>query len=78
LAKKTLTFPAVKALLPTQARREVPDGGCPGLHLVIQPSGRKSWTLRFRRPDGKTAKLTLGPVDLSGAETPDEPVIGAP
>ena len=78
MAKKTLTAAAVKALLPAQARREIPDGGCPGLHLVIQPSGRKSWALRFRRPGGKTAKLTLGPVDLSGTETPDDPVIGAP
>jgi integrase len=76
LAKKTLTAAAVKALLPGPARREVPDGGCPGLHLVIQPSGAKSWALRFRRPDGRPAKLTLGPVDLSGVET--EPVIGAP
>ena len=76
MAKKTLTAAAVKALLPGPARREVPDGGCPGLHLVIQPSGSKSWALRFRRPDGRPAKLTLGPLDLSGVET--EPVIGAP
>ncbi len=75
---KTLTAGAVKNLLTGEKRREVPDGGCPGLHLVIQPSGRKSWALRFRRPDGRNAKLTLGPVDLSGAETPCEPAIGAP
>jgi integrase len=75
---KTLTTAAVKNLLPAEARREIPDGGCPGLHLVIQPSGRKSWAIRFRRPGGKTAKLTLGPVDLSGTETPADPVIGAP
>jgi integrase len=75
---KTLTAAAVKNHLPGERRREVPDGGCPGLHLVIQPSGRKSWALRFRRPGGKPAKLTLGSVDLSGAETPAEPTIGAP
>jgi integrase len=34
--------------------------------------------MRFRRPDGKTAKLTLGPVDLSGGEAESEPAIGAP
>jgi integrase len=78
VAKKTLTTAAVKNHLRAEARREVPDGGCPGLHLVIQPSGRKSWALRFRRPNGKPAKLTLGPVDLCSAETHDEPVIGAP
>jgi hypothetical protein len=34
--------------------------------------------MRFRRPNGKTAKITLGPVDLSGTETPADPVLGAP
>jgi integrase len=34
--------------------------------------------LRFRRPNGKPAKLTLGPVDLAGNEVDSEPVIGAP
>ena len=38
--------------------------------------GAKSWALRFRRPDGRPAKLTLGPLDISGVET--EPVMGAP
>ncbi|MGD0634684.1 MAG: tyrosine-type recombinase/integrase [Beijerinckiaceae bacterium] len=75
---KTLTAAAVKNFLPGKVRREIPDGGCPGLHLVIQPSGRKSWALRFRRPDGKHAKLTLGPVDLLGKELAGEPVIGQP
>ena len=34
--------------------------------------------MRFRRPDGRPAKLTLGPVDLSDKETSDEPVLGGP
>jgi hypothetical protein len=48
------------------------------LHLVIQPrpSGTKSWALRFRRPNGRSGKLTLGRVDLSGKETSDDPVMG--
>lgn len=58
-------------------RREIPDAGCPSLRLVIQVSGHKSWAMRFRRPSGKAAKLTLGPVDISGTETGD-PIIGAP
>lgn len=41
-------------------RTEIPDGGCPGLYLVIQPSGRKSWAVRYRRvSDGKPRKFTL-------------------
>lgn len=39
-------------------RREIPDGGCRGLYLVIQPSGKKSWAVRYRH-DGKPRKLTL-------------------
>ena len=69
-----LTDAAVKKLKPHKKRREVPDAH--GLHLVIQPSGHKSWALRFRRPDGRTAKLTLGSCDVSGAELEGEPAIG--
>jgi integrase len=73
---KVLTAPAVLRLRPGKTRREIPDGGCPGLRLVIQPSGAKSWAMRFRRPGGKAAKLTLGQVDLTDKEPEDEPVIG--
>ena len=75
---KALTAPAVQKLRPGKERREVPDGGCAGLYLIIQPSGHRSWALRFRRPGGATAKLTLGPVDLSGKEAEAEPVLGVP
>ena len=34
--------------------------------------------MRFRRPDGRPAKLTLGPLDSSDRETLDDPVLGAP
>ena len=34
--------------------------------------------MRFRRPSGKPAKLTLGPVDLSGKEAESEPVADLP
>ena len=75
---KQLTAAAVERLRPAAERREVPDGGCPGLYLVVQTSGVKSWAMRFRRPNGKTAKLTLGPVDPTGREHSGEPTIGMP
>lgn len=75
---KTLTAVAVKNYRPGKGRREISDGGCPGLYLVIQETGHKSWALRFRRPNGKPAKLTLGPVDLSGKESESDPVLGMP
>jgi integrase len=49
----------------------------PGLHLVIQPTGRRVWALRLRRPDGRSAKVTLGPVDTTNREVIDgAPVVG--
>ena len=75
---KTMTAAAVKNYRPGEERREIPDGGCPGLYLVIQAGGHRSWAMRFRRPNGKPAKLTLGPVDLSGKEAESEPVLDSP
>jgi hypothetical protein len=75
---KRLTAAAVEKLKPTSKRQEIPDAGSDGLRLIIQPSGAKSWAMRFRRPDGAQTKLTLGPVDLSGREGTGTPMMGAP
>ena len=58
---KVLTAVSVRNTKPTGRRREIPDAGCAGLHLVVQPSGAKSWAVRYRI-GGQTRKLTLGPV----------------
>jgi integrase len=73
-----LTTAAVAKYTAGARRREIRDGGAPGLYLIIQPPprGTKSWALRFRRPDGKPAKMTLGLVDLTDKETADEPTLG--
>jgi integrase len=76
MSNPSLTSAAVRKLRAGKDRREIPDGGCPGLRLVIQPSGSKSWCVRFRRPSGQPAKLTLGTCDDSGREGHGEPVIG--
>jgi integrase len=55
---KTLTAKSVENIKPGSARREIPDGGCRGLYLVVQPSGRKSWAVRYRFA-GKPRKVTL-------------------
>ncbi|MBR0797961.1 tyrosine-type recombinase/integrase [Bradyrhizobium jicamae] len=75
---KSLTAAAVASCRPAKARRELPDGGCPGLHLVVQPTGSKSWALRYRRPDRRTAKLVIGSVfERDGRQEPStDPVIG--
>jgi integrase len=73
-----LTAASVERYKSMKTRREIRDLRAPGLYLIIQPkpSGAKSWAMRFRRPDGKPAKLTLGPVDLSDNEAADEPTLG--
>jgi integrase len=63
MAKK-LTDIAVKNAKPRHrdgkaASTELPDGGCKGLYLVIQPTGAKSWAVRYRF-QRRTRKLTLG------------------
>jgi hypothetical protein len=67
---KPLTPVAVNSAKAGNCRREIPDGGCAGLYLVVQPSGAKSWAYRYRYAD-RPKKLTLGPVFL-GAKG-DEP-----
>jgi hypothetical protein len=73
---KTLTAVAVAKMKPASDRLEIPDAGAPGLRLVIQPTGHKSWAMRFHRPNGKSAKLTLGLVNASEATVTGEPKIG--
>jgi integrase len=75
---KVLTAAAIARLKPARNRIEVPDGKSGGLYLIIQPTGHKSWALRFRRPSGAKAKLTLGDIDYSGRELTADPVIGQP
>jgi integrase len=70
-----LTDAAVRKLKSGRRRREVLDKGSRSLYLVIQPSGAKSWAVRFKIR-GKRFKLTLGTVDLSGKELEDEPQVG--
>jgi integrase len=74
-----LTAPTLDRYRPKAKRRRVRDLGSTGLFLVIEPSGHKSWQMRFRRPDGRPAKITLGKVDGSGAKAiKGDPQIGQP
>jgi integrase len=45
---KTLTAKAVEKIKPGSVRREIPDKLTPGLYLVVQPSGKKGWAVRYR------------------------------
>jgi hypothetical protein len=52
----------IKAIKPAAVRKEYSDGKN-GLALVVQPSGVKSWAVRYRSPvTTKPAKFTIGPL----------------
>lgn len=61
---KPLTVKFIEAIKPPSARLEIPDGGCTGLYLVVQPSGKMSWALRYRA-GGKPRKMTIAPYSAS-------------
>lgn len=54
-----LTAKAVEAAKPGTSRKEIPDGALQGLYLIVQPSGVKSWAVRYRHAT-KPRKMTLG------------------
>jgi len=62
---KKLTTLAFERAKPKQdsdgklVRNEIADGGADGLYLIVQPSGAKSWAIRYRY-NGKATKFTLG------------------
>jgi integrase len=58
-----LTDVAIRNLVAAESRREIPDGKVTGLYMIVQPSGAKSWALRYRVL-GKPKKLTIGPYPL--------------
>ena len=64
-----LTVRAVATAEKRAQRYEVADSKQPGLRLVVQPSGVKSWAFRYERPDGKTQRFVLGRAAGPGALT---------
>lgn len=57
---KMLTAKAIESLRPGPERREVVDAGQRGLRVIVQPSGVKSFAVRYRH-GGRPRKLTLQP-----------------
>lgn len=56
-----LTRDRVEALKPKTGRYEVRDAVLPGLRVIVQPTGSKSWAFRFNLPRQPVEKFTLGP-----------------
>ena len=63
---RVLSQKLIENIKPDPAKRqEIPDGALVGLYLVVQPSGAKSWAVRYRA-NGMTRKLTLSPYPRMG------------
>jgi integrase len=54
-----LTVKDVEARRAGASRREIPDDYMRGLYLIIQPTGAKSWAVRYRH-GGRPTKHTIG------------------
>lgn len=62
---KALTAASIDKMKSPEKRVEIPDPALSGLYLVHQPSGAKSWAVRYRF-GGKPRKATLGKWPLMG------------
>jgi integrase len=56
---RALTQLAIDKLKSGTSRREIPDGQVRGLFLIVQPSGKMAWAVRYRH-FGRPRKLTIG------------------
>jgi integrase len=65
---KALTVTRIDNAKATSSRQEIPDGLLVGLYLVVQPSGARSFAVRYRYA-GQPRKLTLGAFPAINLET---------
>jgi integrase len=66
-----LTTKSIETIKPTTVRQEIPDTLLPGLYLVVQPSGARSFAVRYRH-HGKPRKHTLGSYPILDLKTARE------
>ena len=79
MPRRTLTVETIGRIKPGTVRREIADAVLPGLYLVVQPSGARSFAVRTRVA-GKPVKLTLGAwplIDLDKARELARAKLGA-
>src|SRR5262249_33624844 len=56
---RVLTVRTIETIKPGPARQEIPDRHLPGLYLIVQSTGIRSWAVRYRN-SGRSRKHTLG------------------
>jgi integrase len=70
MTRPMLTKETAAAAKPTAARYELRDKKVPGLRLIVQTSGVRTWALRYKVPKGRARRYTIG--QLSDALGLDE------
>ena len=55
---RALTTRKVETISPAKQRQEIADRLLKGLYLLVQPSGQRSWAVRYRHR-GRSRKFTL-------------------
>ena len=60
-----LTAASVDRWKAAERRQEVPDDLLTGLYLIVQPSGKKGWQVRYRH-GGKHRRMSLGKFPMIG------------
>ncbi len=58
--RKPLTANSARDATGEAVRYELRDKTVPGLRLVVQPSGVKTWAVRYRAADGQARRYTIG------------------
>ena len=67
---RTLTARTIETIKPGKARQEIADRYLPGLYLVLQTSGAKSWAVRYRPgPAAQAHDRQLSGARLKAART---------
>jgi hypothetical protein len=61
-AKLTQTY--IQSLQPSQKRQIFRDLIILGLVLFVEPSGKKTWYVDYRRPNGKRTYHKIGPAEI--------------
>lgn len=70
MTRPMLTKETAAAAKPAAARYELRDKKVPGLRLIVQTSGVRTWALRYKVPKGRARRYTIG--QLSDALGLDE------
>ncbi len=62
--QEKLTQTIVQKIAPTDKRQKIKDLVLPGLMLRVEPSGKKTWYIDYKRPNGKRTYYKIGSAEI--------------